>query len=536
MTFKPINKPVHPLPSFRFGLNNQQSPDEIADFEMSDCENVSVEEDSVISAQGYDRWDDDYLTNPGPFWGGVTFNKTTNPLDIRQRRGTLEYAVDGGTTWVTCTLPTAGSPAATVVLTQKPCVFAQLNDTLLWTNGTDTVMSSTDGITWTLRPSLPICDVIFENAKNRVLFMGLTATPYTFWWSAINDPLTIGSDSYQLIDPNNHGAIKGAALAPDGTTLVFKESALYSVADFVDDGIIDLNFLGKITLQSHHTIATTENSVIWAGYAGIYEYIGGQVINIAGRISWSGRNAVSRNDLYCGVYANKRYHLSMPDADISQDYNSQEYIVYKTLLRQDAMQPYVITRNRRYFGMYYVSDYDYTTGRDISIMAGDSRPMTTSGSPAQYDNTVFAFVNDYREADYASNLDGEAQSCWYVTKYLTENVPYYVKRYKKLFSNFKVVNDLTVTLSYRFLPYGEWTNVQYSMTADSLDMIYEDGTEGGFNEGYSFAFDTLGNVFIDIENTERPKGIQFKASWNQATDVQQYGMAFQYRLKPKFKG
>jgi len=538
MTFKQIQKPIHDLPTFRFGLADRQSPDEINDFEMADCENVSVEEDSAMSAPGYMLWDSAPQSHPGPYWGGFLFTRSDGwVIDVRQRRGTLEYSGDGIEEWIECTLPTAGSPATTVELTQCQPTFAQLNDILIWTNGYDSVMSSIDGITWTLEPTIPKSKVVFNNGMNRLLYLAQPDSPYRFDWSGINDPLTIGASSYQLVDPNNNGIILGAASTPDGATLVFKQNAIYNIAEFVDDGIIDIQYVGSARPVGHHTIQTTENSVIFAlwGDGFIAEYIGGNIRTIAGKIDITGRNNSLRMELFTSAYYNGKYHLSMPDSNISNDYNSQEYIIYKNLMRDDPYQPYVITRNRRYIGCYWIEDTEFDYGRDITLYIGDSRPLTTSGSPAAYDNTLFAWVNDFREISWGEGLDNQPQDCFFTTKYFTENVPYYTKRFKKLFSNFKVTNDLTVTLSYRFLPYGTWTDKEVTMTANELDMIYDDLTEGGLSEGYSFADDTLGNVFIDIENSDKPNGIQFKVSWSQVSDVQLYGMAYQFRMKPKFK-
>lgn len=537
MAFVPRHNPIQPMKNFRLGMNTQQTPEEIDDAELADCENWTVEEDSIALAPGYSSWDDDSL--PGPYWGGVQFKLLSGSwVNVRQRQGVLEYALDGGTAWTTCTLPTTGSPAAAITLTQTPCTFAMLNNILLWANGTESIMSTTDGITWTSRPSLGDAAVVFNNGTNRMLFLKQTASKYRFDWSAINDPLTIDSSSFQLLDPNSNGYLMGAGLTPDGTVLLFKENGVYSISNFVTDGIVDVNFIGNAQFGSHQSVATTENSVMFGGWSNIYEYIGGQIRVIDGRINQIGRNDCFKNHLICGAYYNGKYHLSRPDADVSQEYNGQEYIVHKKLGRNDPHQPYVITRNKRYFGMYFVEDGPYDYGRDITLLVGDSRP-TTSGSPA-VENHIFAFINDYKitessDFDLELGLAGEAQDAFFITKYFTGDIPFYVKRFKKHFSHFKVTQDLTVTISYRFLPYGEWTDTTSNLATGSLDMIYDDLTEGGFVEGFGFATDTLGTIFTDIENTEKPRGIQFKVSVSSIPDVLLYSMAYQYRVKTKFK-
>lgn len=524
------------MKNFRLGMNTMQTPEEINDSEMADCENWTVEGDSIALAPGYSSWDDDSLA--GPYWGGVQFVKADGTwVDIRQRQGTLEYAVDGDSLWTTCTLPTTGSPAAAITLTQKPCTFAILNNILLWANGTEDIMSTTDGITWIARPSLPDAAVVMNNGANRMLFLHQTASKYRLDWSDINDPLTVNAASFQLIDPNSNGALLGAGLAPDGTNILFKEHGVYAVSSYVTDGIVDINFIGRCPFASHQTIATTENSVIFAGWDGVYELIGGVIRKISGNISEIGRNDVLKTHLWCGVYYNSKYHFSKQDADISQEYNAQEYIIHRKLGRNDAIQPYVITRNRRYFGMYFIEDGQFDYGRDITLFVGDSRP-STSGSPA-VENHIFAFVNDYKiteSSDFSLELGlaGAAQDAFFITKYFTGDIPFYVKRFKKIFSHFKVTQDLTVTVSYRFLPYGEWTDTTSNLTSGSLDMIYDSLETGAFAEGFSFSTDTLGTIFTDIENTEKPRGIQFKVSVSSIPDVLLYSMAYQYRVKTKF--
>jgi hypothetical protein len=72
-------------------------------------------------------------------------------------------------------------------------------------------------------------------------------------------------------------------------------------------------------------------------------------------------------------------------------------------------------------------------------------------------------------------------------------------------------------------------------SASELDMTYDDGSVGVFSEGYGFSDEILGDSFIDIENSDKPKGIQFKISWSSINDVTIYGLAYNFRPKQKFK-
>lgn len=502
------------------GLNDYESPEKIDPMEMSDCENFSVEENAVITAPGYVDYNlGGPSTQTGPFWGGYSFKKSdgTGHL-VRQRKNTLEYDSDGAGTWLPCTMPTSGSPVTTVTLTETPCTFASLNDICIWSNGTDTVMSSTDGETWTLQTSLPKSKVVFNNGKNRIIYTAQPAAPVRIDWSDINTPLTIDPTSFQLIDPNNAQIIIGMGLMPDGTNLVFKRGSVYAISDYVDDGIIDVNFIGNALCSSHQSIVTTELSVIFHGYDGIYEVIGGIIRKISGRITPTGRNYITRLDLICGAYYNGQVHMSTPDANIDANYNSQEYIVYMHTGRDDATQPYVITRNRRYYGCYIREAYvDDTTDEVIeTLYVGSSQA-----------DDLFAFTNDYRDEQNEQGLAGAEQTCYFVTKFFTENVPYYRKLFKKLFVYCKTDQDLDITLSYRFQPYGAWNDYEVSFTSSDLDWTFDDASTGGFSQGFGFFMETLNSKFIDIENGEADRGIQFKVSLSTVNDVKIFSLAYE---------
>lgn len=530
--FQPPKKPIHNIPSLRFGMNTQQESDEIQDFEMADCENFSIEEDSVKSAPGYVQFDT--TATEGPVWGIYEFIKSdgTHKL-IRQIAGKLQYDATGTGGWTDCTLPTSGSPAATIVLTQVQPTFVTLNNIVLYSNGTDNVMSSTDGITWTDRSTLPKGRYIVSNGYNRVLFCNTTASPSIIWWSDINDPLTVGASSWQYIDPNNGQGIAGVGKLPNGALIVFKDKSYYSVDD-ITLGMSTVNYIGEFYLGSHFTIKTTENSIIAAGLDGIYEFQGGAMVKISGKINWTNRNAITRPDLMTAVYLDGKYYLSMPDADIAQTYNSQEYILYRNIQRGDPVQPYAVTRNRRYWGCYGIEQKVSGLTKTLKLHVGESKDFTT-GSPASTASKNYT-VNYQRDDAITQGLNGSDQTCWFITKFFTDNVPYFVKRYKKAFVDLKITNDASVTLGYRFSPSGQFTEVSTAFTVSDMDWDLGDGS-GGFSEGYSFVTPDAGavNKFFSLENTGKPRGIQFKVTVTETNDIVVLGLAYQMRVKSKFK-
>jgi hypothetical protein len=508
------------------GMNTLNSAEEIEDLELSDCENWAIDDAAITTAPGYVQNDD--AVNTGPYWGIFAFNDSSGvPHIIRQRKTVLEYATDElGTNWAACTVPNA--------LTQKQPTWAVLNGIVFYSNGIEAVMSSSDnGVTWVNRAGLPKSEVIANNGANRIIFTVQPASRFRIDWSNLNDGLTIGASSYQLIDPNNGEEIIGFGRTPKGTNIIFKRNSLFEISTYVDNGIVDVNFVGIAGCVGHHTIATTQDSIIWTGLTIIYELRDGVISIINGKISPLIRNNSLQTQLYSAVFYNRKYHLSMPDSDVSQDYNSQEYIIYKNLSRGDPLQPYPITRNQRYFGCYHFQDAQFSYGRDIPCFVGDSRTDSDVTTPG--DNSIFAFINDFRDTSFSGGLNGAVQPTFFVTKYFTEDVPYWVKHYRKLFMLLKVTQNISVTIGYRFLPYGAFTEITDSLTAGDMEMTYDDATTGQFSEGFGFSEQREGAIFHAIENEEKPRGIQFRVSTNEVDDVQIFEMSYIYRLRPKFK-
>lgn len=526
------------LPTFRLGMNTLQDQMEISDMELVDSENWAVDEDAMLTSPGYVLYGSQ---SPAPYWAIYQFVKSDGTqVLLRQAKDTLEYELNGSGVFTACTMPTFGSPAETLSLTQTPGTFAQLNDTVVFGNGVDQTISSTDGITWTIPTTgspaeeLPRA-FVFNNGKNRLVYFNQLDNKFRIDWTDINAPTTISPDSYALVDPNNGWGVEGMAKTPIGSTLLFTEGALYEISDYVDNGIVDINLVAdNVRLSSHQSIVTTEYSVIFHAYDGIYEYINGNVRKISGRITPTGRNYITNLKLICAGYINGVVYMSTPDANVSQDYNSQEWMIYTRLLREDSAQPYVIMRNRRYIGCYgreYFIDGDeeYDT-----LYFGDSR-SGTFGSPAEPYST-FAYGNVYRDSEGDQGLGGEAQTAWFITKFFTENIPYHVKRFKKVFANFELQNSVTYTISYRFQPYGEWTDVSDILSPTSeLDFLLEDDSEDGFTEGFGFSSQEIGNVVKSIEHSNTPRGIQFKVETTQVQDVRLYGMAYTFAVKPQFR-
>jgi len=520
------------IPNLAMGLNDQLEPGEILDNEMADCENYSVDEASIRTAPGYVGYQS--VVQTSKHWGifHARFSNGTQRL-IRQTGTKLQYD-DGTGTWTDCTLPTAGSPSEAISLPENQPTFVMLNDKILYSDGATYTLSSTDGITWTIPTTGSPAEelpkgILVNSGKNRIYFIELSSSK--IWFSEINDPLTVLADSWEYIDPNNGQNNRGAIVAPSGALLLFKEKSFYELDD-VSTGMVGVNPLGQVKLASHHTLAATENSVMLMAVDGIYEYAG-TMQKISGRIKSTGRNNVQNWNLATAAYANGEYRVSIPDADVSQNYNAQEYVVHKHIYRTDPEQPYVITRNRRYFGCYGVEYKTTSSLRRVRLYAGFSTTFS-EGSPAET-NCNFVYINIYKDSTITQGLNGAAQSGYFTTKYFTENIPYFVKKFKKFFYELSITQDTTITLSCRFSPNAQWTDISVDAETGDIEWTFSDGTTGGFDEEYGWASESIGRDFVDIENAEKPRGIQFKITTSSINDIIFYGFAFSFRSKLKFK-
>jgi hypothetical protein len=503
---------IKSIPNLRGGLNDADDPAEIGENEMADCENYEVTDKSVRTAGGYVLYDE----NPqvGPFWGGLEISLSSGTQRIVRQRGSILEYDDGAGNWTACTLPTAGSPAATVVLSQVPNSMVQMNDIALWSNGFDVVMSSADGgITWVLQSSLPKSKILFDNGLNRIVFLAQPASP---------------AANFQFIGKNDGQDIVDAVLLPTGGMILFKTYRFYGFSD-ISQNMIGVDPLGEAPCVPH-TAKATENSVIWAGHDGIYEYGAAGVKRISGKITRSGRNYITTTSKMCAVYHNSRYRLSMPNG--SGTYNAQEYIVHRNLPTGDPEAPYVITRNVRYIGCYIREQRRQNGVLRARVYFGDSRP--SSGSPATTYST-FAWINDEHDPDVIQGLGGAAQSAYYVTKFFNEKRPFFIKRYVRKFLDMICDQNFTFTLSYRFDPYASWTDVNLTLTASDLEILYEDGNSGPFSEGYAFSYAATSQLFADLERIGDPRGVQFKVSTNTINDVTILGSGYKYLVNSNFR-
>lgn len=514
---------IRHLPNLATGLNNQYDAGEILDTDIADMENIEVDSKSIKNAGGYV----DYGSSEGPFWGifNARFENGVETM-IRQRQGTLEYD-NGAGEWTECTLPTAGSPASTVVLTQRGCSFAMLNDTVLWSNGEDVVMSSSDGITWTLEGDLPKSQVLFNNGLNRILFLAQPGDPSRIDWSDINTPLTVGADSYQYFGKNDGQEIQDAALLPNGAMILFKTNRFYEISDVTLD-TVSTSPIGEAPCV-RYTVQSTENSVIWAGPDGkVYELFGGVPNFISDNIQ---RLNITKPQSMRAIYHNNKYRLAVPEG--SNDYNSVEYVISRNIQSGRQNNPYVITKNTRYIGCYGREDREVGGSRRSRVYFGDSRKVAI-GSPASIPG-VFAWINQEHDQAVTQGILGQAQDCSLTTKFYTENGTYSLKRYVKYFINLKSSASQEITIGYRFAPFEAFTEIKLLTSAPTITWMFSDSSTGNFNEGFGFSAEADLREYKSLERgATEPRGIQFKISWSSIQDVEILSQAVKFLSKTTF--
>lgn len=523
---------VRQIPNLATGLNNADDASEILDTDVSDMENIEVDSKSIVSAAGYV----DYGTTTGnPYWGifNARFSSGTERM-IRQRGTRLEYD-NGSGTWTACTLPTSGSPAATITLTQVGCSFAMLNDIILWSNGTDSTMKSSDGITWTIptygspAQGLPKARVLFNNGLNRIIFTAIPTEPAKAYWSDINDPTNIGTSAFQVFGFNDGQDIQDTVLMPNGAQLLNKTNRFYQISDITLD-TVSTDPIGEAPCVRYTAVAT-ENSAMWAGPDGkIYEFDGAIARCISNNIA---PLMVTKPVSMRATYHNRKYRLAVPDG--SNDYNSYEYVVHRDVPTGDPNNPYVITKNQRYIGCYGKEDREVSGIRRSRVYFGDSRNIA-EGSPAAIPG-VFAWINQEHDTSVTQGLAGAAQDCYFITKFFTESKgSSFVKRFVKYFIDLKATEDQTIAVCYRYDPFEEFTCFNIMTEAAELDWQYDNGETGSWSEGYGWSASATDRSFKDLENTgTEPRGIQFKVSWSNVNDVEILSQAYKFLTSPNFR-
>lgn len=522
---------IRTIPNLATGLNNQFDSGEILDSDVADMSNIEVDGKSIKNAAGYVEYG---TTTGSPYWGifHARFSSGTQRL-IRQRGTTLEYD-NGSGTWTGCTLPTTGSPAAPITLTEVGCSFAMLNDIIVWSNGADSVMHSSDGITWTIptygspAAEFPKARVLFNNGLNRILFLGIPTEPSKVYWTDINDPTNITATAFQVFGFNDGQDIQDAVLMPTGAMLLFKTNRFYEISDVTLDTVATAP-IGEAPCVRYTAVAT-ENSAMWAGPDGrIYEFTGGVANCISNNIApLTCTKPVSMR----AAYHKQKYHLSVPDG--SNNYNSVEYVVHRDLPTGNPKNPYVITKNARTIGCYGIEDREVSGIRRTRLYFGDSR-NTAEGSPAAVPGE-FAWINQDHDTAVTQGVLGAAQDCYFVTKFFMEHGPYFLKRFTRYFIDHKSTEDITVTLGYRFDQFEEFTSVDLVAPAATIQWIYDDSTTGNWNDGFGWSATAEARQFKDLEHTgTEPRGIQFKISWSSQNDLEILSQAYKFLIRQQFR-
>lgn len=492
---------VKTLPHLALGVNNRDASAELNDFEMTSCLNFEVNEKIIRTSAGIVDYGS--VNDTTPVYGGFegTFEDGTH-IHIRQMGDVLQYDLAG--TW-TDTLATG--------LSEARCTFAMLNNTILWSNGIDSIKSSLDGIVWTTEALLPKCRKIMHNGKNRMLFIGQTDAKSRMDWSDINQPTTVGADSYQFIGKNDGGHLLDCVITDNGGLYLFKTHRVYAIGDVTMD-MIGVDVVGSLDYIPFTAVATN-NSVIALAFDGLYEIVGGTIMHISKNITVD-TTTPKNTDTPVAIFFNNEYRVALP---IDGDVNDVEVVVNRNQLTTVQGHPYPITFNTRNIGAY-------VTQQDES---GVMKHRVYVGGSVDGD---YGWINVDHNQGVTQGVFGEDQTCILETKYFTDDTAYYIKRFTRYFIDVSALNSVDIKLSYRFDPVENYLDATIPVNASQFLWSGAPNFEWLGN----FGFQTLSSdrKFIDLEKNGVPRGIQFKIELTTSSDVSIYSQAYQYLTKPNF--
>jgi hypothetical protein len=148
---------------------------------------------------------------------------------------------------------------------------------------------------------------------------------------------------------------------------------------------------------------------------------------------------------------------------------------------------------------------------------------------------MFAYVNTERASGVLQGENGVAQTCYFTTKFFTEDIPYHIKKHKRFFTNLKILADTTITIGYRYDQDEEFTEVSEIVNSETIKIGFEDGSSGNFSEGYAFSNPAMTEVYKDLQTGSNDRGVQFKVSFSTINEVSFLNLSYRFRSKIKYK-
>ena len=498
------NEKINIIKHLSGGMNTADAPSEIKKYEMASCENWEVNEKTLRTAAGWVNYGSD--AQELPIFGGFE-GRFENGVHVMVRQKGTELQYDNGAgSWIT----------AQGGLTQARCSFTMLNNIILWSNGTDTIKSTTDGITWTDQAGLPKAKKIVHNGKNRILFVNQPAIPSKISWSNINNPLTVDASSYQFIGKNDGEQVLDTVVTEKGGIYIFKTSMVYMIGDVSFD-MLGVDPIGTMPYIPF-TAVTTENSVIATGYDGIYEIVGGTIRHISKNLK-RGTTHCKNSDTPVATYFKNKYRVALP---IDHNYNDVELVLDRQQPTGDPYNPYAITLNKREIGCYITEQNRAGTTMRHRVYVGGSRVAT------------FAWINIDHDQGVTQGVLGQPQTCTFETKFFQDEAPFFIKRFLKYFINIFSNQDTTIQLCYRFDTEGTYVCKPVEVTMGSFGWKLADGASVDFDEGFGFKTSGSDERFIDMEKTGVPRGVQFKIKVTTTKDLTILSSAYKYLIKNSF--
>ena len=499
-------RPIIPVPLPLYGLNDKYSPYAIHDLESAGLENVIIGANIIQTRPGYSTHGT--TSGVGPILNAIDYRKSdgTN-IEIRQRAATIEKLDTNTDTWTALSLP--------ITLTSGyKCNFQVLNNLLLISNGIDSDLSY-DGTTVTERSTLPKTpyQIVMQNRIVKLTSAGI------LWFSDTNDPLTYDALSFINVDPNN--AAMGVGVGElNGQVVAFKQNKKYSVTQLVGGTVVPLD--GDVSTVSHFSIVSTGSTLIFLSSNGWYEIRGSSTEPISGHITFDTLDKSRLQNAHAIFYDN-RYRCFVTESGNS--YNNLEYVFHTHLRTPFFDNLYPVTKNRGLNGYCYYKTL--RTGQE-TLYFGESR--SSSGSPVTNHSDVYQMFSGFTD-------NGTAVEAYFTSKLFDNGVPYFSKRYRRLYTRIINATGLTYYVAYRFSTTAGWNEQALSIAETALTWVMDDASEiTEWSEGIDWPFEGAEDDYTPLSNTGRPKTIQFRNRISSSVAQGQWiYQAYRLRVRDKFK-
>lgn len=291
------------------GLNTRDKETEIEDFEVTNCQNIELDEKEIRKRQGVSNLRTEAGTDI--VRGLFEHYDDTNRQLLRTAGAAMHY--DSGAAWTSITLPIT-------LTTDLRMNFFTYNAKTYCCNRTDNVMMW-DGATMVEKSAVPKFGfaVVWQN---RAYLAGFTtaADTSTIKGSEIDDVETYPAANVLKLDPRNGQPITGVGLLPQ-YIVWFKERSIYLHTGGYDAQTSIIKVSDGIGCVAHRTIAYDgKGGLIFLAHDGVYHLQGTQLTRLSEKVQ-SIIEGMAWNQIAkaCATFFDGKYRLSIPNAGSTEN-------------------------------------------------------------------------------------------------------------------------------------------------------------------------------------------------------------------------